>query len=1264
MSKTSFGRDNTFRSQLEPLGDQKDQLSGEALQLDGLALLKTEHRLPVQHDLLPDALVFDDSLRISANEPEQKITPPEFTESNFVGALKYAADSGKPILAIFGSSRDSDFQNYQKTVLPQLRQQFGDKVVLLVINTATQKGRAVSQRSVGRDFGAQSYTMLLHPKRGGGFDEVDRSRFLGTSHFIPGHVQRLLPQAYADMKRNGFQQRQDSRTTIPPGKPAEVRPETTSRNKEQVPEKVKEQSIQKREIRTNDGTVIKCLYRNTNESNVPNTVIVEDQVSGPKATTRRVAWVPDPTSKEPVWQKFIDQNGKWVRDLKGDWPGKMWQLLDTRELVFQAKNSEKTITWTARGGEKTKYKDGSSIEVDRKTKLLLEVVHNDKSSVEARYNQDNKNKPIQHIEKVKDAAGQLKEVVWTRQQSDKSDEETEWLADNGAKSIGLKLDKDGTLRFKTPDGAQHTVDRAGVHHVFERLTFANATSRELTSTIHSDGKQELTRVKVTTPAGKVYDWKKVGADCWTCNGGKEQHWCDFKLQGEGANKRYVTFSPEKKLRIEHSIPGGEQKWFQTVKVGGATKEHVFDAYANGKVQSILDGATGNQWTADGNGNWLCKATNQKLKGELQIASKAFSFFDKETGDKFTFTKTGILELENRGNTLARFDKLGRQIELISPNGKARRQFKYDGESKTVTNEIVIRPNEKVEWARQKGDKGIFTDNDEWKATSDGGFQYPNRTGVGKFRPDYSYEFNHRDYTVEEVNRKSGEETIHNLLTRAEAVYEEGVLYSIRLPGHTRRILSWKPGQENKVLSALAVIEPDRTQYVWKQTSENPEQWFCNNGTPQPAHFEVKPDLTFIENRSNFRSFQEFNGRKVSDYRDRSRIEQGQFGITKVVRPDQLTVTFEKGPFRVTVEKIIESDKNGRQARTWTADRSGAYNDGNGNSHTGRPELQENGRYKFVGHDGIRHVYTPGQTKPETRGTASNFKQFLETVIKDQPSLYTWRTRIDQFDSAARKEGVQARLADIYDRLSDQLIKAGEIQDVNTKARELNRIISQELRPTRPMFYERTPKCSDAHAAQVEQALEQIPQQVRKLLNKNGYRVIATNTVGEAMPHADTKILIGSGERAITFGDAAGYHDPHKKEIVVAEGRIDRTTNKFEHNPHVSRTTYHEIGHALDWLSGKGQPFSQDPEFIQAFNTDVARMKNEFRRQLEYYIQSDPRKPNTVTKAGARECCAEALTFVLGGNRFTEGTANFKECFPEVMKVVQRKFGKMIEEARQ
>lgn len=1195
-------------------------------------------------DLLVAALDYAETPPAGDSRPEQKIKNPEFTERNFADALRYAADTGKPILAIFGNPNNSDFSNYQQTVLPQLRKQFGDRAVFLIVNTATQEGRAVAQQSAWRYFGETqlSYTMLLHVKQGGGFEEVNRSRYRGASTFIPAHMEQLLPQAYAAMVGSGFRRRPendavtvrtDGRVRETPGQvpnktepekprtipPERKPPETKERPKEVKTEPKKSEPKTTKERKPGatqegnrfytcpaaNGTDIEYRYEQTNKGNEPDTIVIDG-----------IAWVPKPGSQRTVWLQFKKQNDKWQYVPGGDWAGNMW-VTDKGELAFQPKGKEK-VTWTMRGGAETTYGDGSSVEVDRKKKHVLRATRSDGSSVEPEYEN---NTPIRYRERVKLANGQLEEVVWQRRQNGKPDDQSEWESEQrpGTVRIGLKLHDNGELKFRTPDGAQHTVDRTGSHRVFEQQAFGNGTLREFTSKIRPDGSEELVIVRVTTPDKKVYRWEKVGEDSWTCNGGGPQL-ARFERIREGQEKKYVTGDLENNLRKVHDT-SGKQQWFQPVTVGGETKHNVFEADANGKVTSFRDAATNNCWTLGSDGVWSCGS--QSRKGELKIAKDHFSFFDKGTGDSFVF-KDDVQELQNKGKTLAKFDKLGRQRELISPNGRARRLFEYDGDSDIVITETVIRPNQTIVWGREK-EGSRYTDN--WRAESEDGAVIV-RSGRGEFKPDFSYIFKHRDSTEDTVER-SGDETVSNVITGSKAVYKQGVLYSIRFADYSERVFGWEPGKENQVLNALTVTTTDGTVYKWKKLPGVSESWSCNGGKPQFVRFNLRPNLDYVyehlDDKSKavtYRAVRHFDGRKVIENADKSRVESDRHGITKVVTSGgESTVIFTRDYSRL--EKIEEFGRDGTALRTWTR-QGNAYTDGTQTIEADTVQATEDGQYTFINYDtGIHHLCRPGQ-KPERRGELADFNQLLAIKFADDPDRCTrWQSRAKAFDKCANDEGLPRReLVARYRDLSSKLSSATSQADFDK--------VWNELRP-RPLLLERRENVSDEYAGMVEKILDSIPQGLRKRYMQFGNTFVVAQKIADIDPDFAKQKAVGQIP-GLTMINLEGFYFGDRKQGIATEYFRDFVSGNWVRVGYerAQAVVAHELFHGLDRVLGNGERFSESTAFKQAIDRDIANMSEYARIKLRYLIKHDPNVSGRSCPGGRKECLADVGALLTTG----------------------------------
>lgn len=117
------------------------------------------------------------------------------------------------------------------------------------------------------------------------------------------------------------------------------------------------------------------------------------------------------------------------------------------------------------------------------------------------------------------------------------------------------------------------------------------------------------------------------------------------------------------------------------------------------------------------------------------------------------------------------------------------------------------------------------------------------------------------------------------------------------------------------------------------------------------------------------------------------------------------------------------------------------------------------------------------------------------------------------------------------------------------------------------------------------------------------------------------------------------------EVVISEYRIDQSTGEPVETTDEVGVIRHEVGHALDHCLD----ISDSEEFKHAYRLEAARVPQEMRRKLDYYLQSGD--------GGPSETFAELFNDKFGG--YTDsGRGNIasqvKNYFPNCKKILEQK----------
>lgn len=202
-------------------------------------------------------------------------------------------------------------------------------------------------------------------------------------------------------------------------------------------------------------------------------------------------------------------------------------------------------------------------------------------------------------------------------------------------------------------------------------------------------------------------------------------------------------------------------------------------------------------------------------------------------------------------------------------------------------------------------------------------------------------------------------------------------------------------------------------------------------------------------------------------------------------------------------------------------------------------------------------------------------------------------------------------------------------------------------PAKPVEVAKTlpaDKTSPEFEKLVRQTYEKIPETLRKEMEAAGFSVKTGHHMSQLFPQ-----LKGVRPRGWAPGTTWDYAEGtvmFDKKLVVVTEHVAGADGKWQATARTPGVLRHEFGHAVNKVWGeKGAIFSDRPEFIAAYERDVAGIKKEDRAALQYLLQAG--------SAGRDETFADVLATLIGGpsNDF-EASLN-KRAFPEVTKLIQQ-----------
>jgi hypothetical protein len=175
---------------------------------------------------------------------------------------------------------------------------------------------------------------------------------------------------------------------------------------------------------------------------------------------------------------------------------------------------------------------------------------------------------------------------------------------------------------------------------------------------------------------------------------------------------------------------------------------------------------------------------------------------------------------------------------------------------------------------------------------------------------------------------------------------------------------------------------------------------------------------------------------------------------------------------------------------------------------------------------------------------------------------------------------------------------------------------------------------------VNEAYENLPQNVKDALSRDGVSVVATDKVTDLLPHLKNQKPRGWPPGS-TWDDVDGAYEFGGKRIIVAE----RQQSPSRPN-RVEGLTRHETGHAVDHI----RAFSDTQAFIDAYQKEAALIPKPGSDTLKYFLQKD--------EAGREEAFAEIFAIIHGGGTTLTYTTLLNKYFPETIKVVKNQVANM------
>jgi len=191
--------------------------------------------------------------------------------------------------------------------------------------------------------------------------------------------------------------------------------------------------------------------------------------------------------------------------------------------------------------------------------------------------------------------------------------------------------------------------------------------------------------------------------------------------------------------------------------------------------------------------------------------------------------------------------------------------------------------------------------------------------------------------------------------------------------------------------------------------------------------------------------------------------------------------------------------------------------------------------------------------------------------------------------------------------------------------------------------------SDSFKAKVQSVVDRMPPKVVDAISKSGNQIVLSERLTDSMPHLKGVVPRGwVGDD--TWDCAEGLYDESRKRVVLSETSKAIGRDEFVISPRHRYTVSHECGHALD-KSVAGY-YSQDDDFIDAWQEDIANMPSVPKKWLNYFTI------NVDDHSARVESFAEAFAAIMNeGTAAEPGTIyeTFARRFPNVVKHVRENF---------
>ncbi|MBU6454026.1 MAG: hypothetical protein KGS72_19760 [Cyanobacteria bacterium REEB67] len=250
----------------------------------------------------------------------------------------------------------------------------------------------------------------------------------------------------------------------------------------------------------------------------------------------------------------------------------------------------------------------------------------------------------------------------------------------------------------------------------------------------------------------------------------------------------------------------------------------------------------------------------------------------------------------------------------------------------------------------------------------------------------------------------------------------------------------------------------------------------------------------------------------------------------------------------------------------------------------------------------------------------------------------------------RREGIQAR--DFLKRLDPDFAKndgaAAQPAAAVTASAPAKKVTARAVVDALVQVKPGTGKlanCTPEFVAKIKEMLVAMPLPILKFWLAQGGSVLIAPSVVEHDMRIQNTMPRG-------WGDGYDWKNSpaltHGTQVVIGQYRLDSRTNEYVDTSEEIGVIRHEAGHAIDHCLGD---YTESGDFKHAYLLDVAKVPDEYRQRLDYFLQK--------ADSGPSETFAELFCFHMGGE-----TANRVEIcelahkyFPLADKEVQKQLAK-------